>query len=402
MKQIKVLSGFLTVMISLLLLAAGCAPSSEKPATLEVKPKEQAPEITVETAKPEVEPKEQIPEKPPAIVKPEAELPPQLSAKADAGVELALKFTQGDSTTYKVIAEAQRDVKGEGALSEDSAFKGGATSNRVEMTFTQQIQTVDDKGNAVAKITIDELKYLAKVKDNVTLDFDSSREKDQNGPLYELIGQSYTIEITPAGQVSNIIDCSQAQAAVEGDSPDNQAASILLKPKAIKLRHTIPALSITEKKQSFDGELRTVEPLRPGDKWSNVKPFSFGMMGSKSYERIYTLKDIEDVDNCRIAVVQMKAIPSAEMAEELHQEQAPDFFSKMFDNTETYTGGLKLDLSAGKVKEYFEKLQSEWVAVDPEAGQKANSEPAALRMTATRFYRIELVRAEPAEVRKVD
>jgi len=414
MKRIRILSRFLTVVICLLLSAAGCAPSGEEPAKLEVKPAEQAPELAVEVAKPpeqdeekaseveivkpEVEPEEQIPpvatsprhggEEAPEIIKPEVELPPQLSAKAEAGVELTLKFTQEDSTTYKVITEAQRIIKGEGALLDESTFKGGITSNRIEMTFTQQIQSVDAQGNAVAKITIDKLKYSAKVKDKVTTDFDSSlaslsqseREKDQNSSLYKLIGQSYTIEITPAGQVSKIIDCSQVQAAVEGNPADSQAASILLEPDAIKLRHTIPALSITDKNQ-----------VRIGDSWSNVKPFSFGMMGSKSYERIYTLKKIEDVDNRRIAVVQMNAIPSSETTEELHKEQAMDIFSKMFDNIETYTGGLKLDLNAGKTEEYFEKLQSEWVAVDPSAGQKADIEPAALRMTATRFHRIEKI-----------
>ncbi len=297
---------------------------------------------------------------------------------AGCGNKLTLKFTPQDSTAYKVITEARRDIKGEGALSDDSIFKGGATGNRAEMTFTQQIQSVNEKGNAVAKITIKKLKYLAEVKDKVTMDFDSSREKDQNSPLFKLIGQSYTIEITPAGQVSKVVDVSEAKAIVKGGSSANQAASTLLKPEAIKLRHTIPALPISGKNQ-----------LKSGDSWSNVKTFNFGMMGSKSYERIYTLKDIEDVDNRRIAIVEMNAIPSAEMAEELHEEQAMGVFSKMFDNTETYTGRLKLDLNAGRTEEYFEKLRSEWVAVDPSAGQEDDGEPAALRMTATRFYRIE-------------
>jgi hypothetical protein len=308
------------------------------------------------------------------IVKLQAEPPP---SSADT---LSLKFTQNDSTVYKVITEAQRIIKGEGALLDESTFKGGTTSNRAEMTFTQQIQSVDDKGNAVAKITIDKLSYLAKVKDDVTMDFDSFREKDKKSPLYKLIGQSYTIEITPEGQVSNIVDVSQAQAAVAGSSPDNEAASILLTPEAIKLRHTISALPAAEKNQ-----------LRQGDTWNNVKPFNFGMMGSKSYERIYTLKDIEDADNRRLAIVEMGARPSAGTPAEPNQVQAMGVFSKMFDNTEAYTGRLKLDLTAGKVEEYLETLQSEWFAVDPAAEKKPDSAPAALRMTATHFYHIEKI-----------
>jgi hypothetical protein len=390
MKRIKISKWLASAVVCSILLAAGCAPTSEKPAKIEqggehvelVKPKEQAPIVTAETIKPKAEPEKQIPEKtvPTEMAKPAEAVKPAAELQGGKPVELALKFSQGDSTTYKVITEAQRNIKGEGALLDDRTFKGGATGNRVEITFTQQIQSVDAQGNAVAKITINELKYSAKVKDNINTDFDSSGGKDQNSPLYKLIGQSYTIELTPAGQVSKIIDYSQAQSAVSGISSASQVASMLLKPEAIKLRHTIPALPAADKNQS-----------RPGDKWNNVKPFTFGMMGSKSYERIYTLKEIEDVNNHRIALVEMNAIPSAETAPEPNQGQAMGFLSKMFDNTEKYTGGLKLDLNTGKVKEYSEKLQSEWVAVDPEAGQKPDSKPAMLRMTATHFYHIEKI-----------
>jgi hypothetical protein len=362
MRQIEIFRRLLISTVCLSLLAVGCRPSGEE-AAIQVKPEEKTPKVAEEAVKPQAEP----------------------------AVELGLKFSQGDSTTYKVISEAQRKIKGEGALLEDSKFQGGTTSSRAEITFTQQIQSVDAQGNAVAKITIDELKYLAKVKDNITTDFDSSLEKDQINPLYKLIGQSYTIEITPAGEVSNIIDTSQAQAAVSGSSHVRQIASMLLNSDAIKQRHAVPALPPADKNQ-----------LRPGDSWNNVKPFSFGMMGSKSYERIYTLKKIKDVDNRRTALVEMKAIPSAEMTEEMAQEQGMGFFSKMFDNKETYTGELKLDLNTGRVKEYSENLQTEWIAVDPQAGQKADGEPARLRMTATRFYHIEIVGEEPAAVRKVD
>ncbi|GAF73196.1 unnamed protein product, partial [marine sediment metagenome] len=130
---------------------------------------------------------------------------------------------------------------------------------------------------------------------------------------------------------------------------------------------------------------------RTGDNWSSVKTFNFGLMGSKSYEKIYTVKEIKDQDKRKVAIVEMNAIPTSEMAEQLHKEQVPAIFSKMFDNIETYTGRLELDLTAGKVKKYVEKLQSEWLAVDPLAGQKDDKEPAAVRMSATRFYSLEKI-----------
>ena len=106
---------------------------------------------------------------------------------------LALKFTPEDSTTYKVTTEADKSVEWEGpAAGKPKGFIGGHTGNRVEMTFTQDIKSIDDKGNATAKITIKGLKYLAKVKDNIVLDFDSSTGKDTSSPFSKLIGQSYS------------------------------------------------------------------------------------------------------------------------------------------------------------------------------------------------------------------
>ncbi|HUT46359.1 MAG TPA: hypothetical protein VMX36_08735, partial [Sedimentisphaerales bacterium] len=152
----------------------------------------------------------------------------------------------------------------------------------------------------------------------------------------------------------------------------------LLSLKAITERHTIPTLPDADKNQ-----------LHTGDNWSSIKNFSFDMMGSKSYEKIYTLKEIKDVDNRRIAIARMQAVPSAEYAKELHKEQSAAFFANMSDNTETYTGELKLDLTGGKVEEYRENLTTEWVIVDP--NPKENEQPAALIMTAVRSYSIEKI-----------
>ncbi|MHC4489206.1 MAG: hypothetical protein ACYSW7_08540 [Planctomycetota bacterium] len=260
------ISGFVAgAVVCVLLLTAGCAHPA------------------AETAKTKVESEEQKPT-----------------------VQLALKFTPQDSTTYRVIMEGEKGGEWKGAQpGKPSAFKGGRTGNRIEMTFTQQIQSTDDNGNAVAKITINGLKYLVKVRDQAVLDFDSLREEDRNSLLGKLIGQSYTIEITPSGQVSKVIDVSGARAAVRGGSTTHKRAAILLSANMIKERHTIPALPVTDKNK-----------LRTGDNWSSIKTFLFDMMGSKSYEKIYTLKEIKDTDGRRLAIAEMKAVPSSEMAEQ--------------------------------------------------------------------------------------
>jgi len=369
-RQVRICGFIASVAACVLILIAGCTNLAEETAKTKIEP-EKTIETKIkpeETAKIEVEHKEADRTK----AEPEEQKPP---------VKLTLKFTPQDSTTYRVIMEAQKSGEWMGSPpSKPSAFKGGNTGNRMEMTFTQQIQSTDDEGNAVAKITIKALKYLATVRDNPVLDFDSSREKDRDNPLGKLIGQSYTIEITASGQVSKVIDTSGTRAAVGDSTSAGNTATTLLSDNAIKERHTIPALPAADKNQ-----------LRTGDNWSSIETFFFDMMGSKSYEKIYTLKEIKDTDGRRVAIAEMNAVPSSEMAEQLHKEEATtSFFSKMFDNTETYTGQLKLDLVAGKVEKYVEELKTEWLAVDPSASQ-GKEKPDALRLTAIRLYSIERI-----------
>lgn len=368
----------LTAIVICSLIMAGCGKmESEKPELLagKEKPKvveEEKPKV-VEEEKPKV-----VEEEKPKVVEEEK---PKVADEGKPTIELALKYTPQDSTTYKYTAEAQRGIKWEGPVSKEDAFQGGTTSSRVELTFTQQIQSTDEKGNAVAKITITALKHLSIIRDNPALDFDSSREKDKNNALAKLIGQSYTIEINPAGRATKVIDANQAQEAVKGTSPATKTAVAMLTPITIIERHTIPAMPAKNKNK-----------LRKGDNWTSLKSFSFGLMGSKVYQRIYTLKDVTEKDNRRIALVEMKANPTTEMAEKLHKEKDIGDFSKMFENTETYTGRLEVDLTAGKVEKCLEKLESEWIAVEPMAGEKdEEKEPAVLTMIANRFYSLEKI-----------
>jgi hypothetical protein len=301
------------------------------------------------------------------------------AGEQNAPVTLALKFVPGDSAAYRVIRETDKGVEWKGPeSSRPKNFTGGHTANRIEMAFTQHVQNADGADKAVVKITITQMKYLAKVKDQVTMDFDSSRQRDLSSPLGKLIGQSYTIELTASGQVSKVIDAAEARAAAAGESVLNKTAANLLSDGSIKELHALPGLPAAGKDQ-----------LRTGESWSSIESFSFDLMGAKAYEKVYTLEAIQEVGNGRIAVARMKAVPSAEMAKELHKEQNAAFFSNMFDNTETFTGDLKLDLTNGKVQQWNETLQTAWFIVDP--NPKDPQEPAALRMTATRLHSIEQI-----------
>lgn len=367
-----------TTVLSLLLLAAGCAKSAKQTTTTEQK--------VVKAVETKVEPEKVVETKvgPEKTVETKVEPEKTVETKVEPderkpAATLALKFEPNDVSTYKVTMEAEKSVIWEGPKpSKPSAFKGGSTSNRSEMTFTQQIKSIDDDGNATAAITIKKLKFLAKVRDDIVIDFDSSREKDKNDPMNALIGQSYSVKITPAGRVATVIDAREPQTAVKGSSTAARTARALLGAEVVKQRHSMPALPPSDKNR-----------VSKGDTWSALKTFNFTLLGVKSYERIYELKEVRDSDKGKVAVAQMNGVPSSEKATELHKEQSTGFLSKLFDNTEEYTGRLELDLAAGKVNKYTEKLKSEWLAVDPESVQNDDKEPAALRMTALRFYEIE-------------
>ncbi|MHC4624518.1 MAG: DUF6263 family protein [Planctomycetota bacterium] len=294
--------------------------------------------------------------------------------------QLVLKFTKGDSATYRLVTEATRSVQFEGALAKENIAKGGQTGDNVEMTFSQQVESVDLKGNATVKVIIRSLKYLAKVKNNPILDFDSSRERDRNSPLANLIGQSYKIKITPSGRVTEVTHVKEARASVRGGTLPGTRAASLLGTDAIKERHTILALPATDAKRK-----------RPGDNWNSVRTYSFGMMGTRSYERVYTLKETEDRNGQQFAVVEMSAIPASEAVDQMVEEQASADFSRMFDSKDEYTGQLSLNLNTGRVEKYLEKLYLEWFIVDPMAKQRGDKQPDAVKMSTVQLHSLEKV-----------
>ncbi len=335
--------------ICALLTAAGCVEPSK------------------ESAKPSVEPEKKV--------KAEKQLPKTAEAKL---VTLALKFSPQDSTNYRVTTEMEDSVKLEGAMPDKVEAKDKRNFIRTELVFTQQIQSINDKGDAVANITIKGLKYLSVYKNDTVLDFDGS--KDQTNPLAKLIGQSYTIEVAPTGEVVRVADVNQAKAAVTGTPAAVKAASAILDTEAIKDRHGMAILPVSDKNR-----------LAVGGSWGNVKVFSFRMLGSKSYEKVYKLDKVSNVNGRQVAVVDMNAIPSSEMAEALNKEPSTAAITKMFDNTETYNGKLTMDATGGKVESYSEKLQTEWVMVAPSAKPADNEEPSVLKMRAVRAYSIEKI-----------
>ena len=291
-------------------------------------------------------------------------------------VELALKFKPQTATVYKLSTLAQKSVKFEGLSADGPSFKSGQNSIKTEIVFSQQVQDVADDGTATVSITIRQLKFFTQVKENVILDFDSSGKEDKSKPLAKLIGKSYQITVSPTGTVTKVSNLKSLRAAAKG----NQKVVEFFTVKAVKDRHAFLTLPKPD------------ETLRTGQSWSKIKTFAFGLMGPREYEKVYTLKSIRNAGNHRIATVEMEAIPSAKMSEQLHKKDKTSGMTGMFDDvTESYDGLLEMDLTDGNIRKASEKLRLSWLVVDPSAKQDDKTKSASITMAVTRSYQLERI-----------
>jgi len=300
---------------------------------------------------------------------------------AEPPVNLVLGFSHGRAATYRVTTEAHKSVEWIGSESaKPTGYVDGRSGNFVEIMFEQRVREVRDNGNAVLEIRIEALKYRGTIQSRTVLDFDSDKPDDSESPLAVLVGKSYRLEMSPRGKVVDLLDMESVREAVEAGSQVYSVAVKLFSDEVVRDRHEIPPLSALSD-----------ERVRPGQSWSDQKSFAFGEMGLKSFERVYTLTQVEQ-DDGRAAVVQMKAIPSAAMAEELHKRQVSGPLSGLFDSIDKYEGRLVFDLDGERIREYMEDMQTEWIIADPAMMQDTTAQPRGLKMGAGRLHRLELVK----------
>jgi hypothetical protein len=295
-------------------------------------------------------------------------------------VSLALAFSVGQTATYRATTDARKSVEWMGPESGRPAdFSDGYSGNHVEMTFEQRVEKVRDNGNALVEITIQGLKYRGVIQSRPVFEFDSTEPNDRDNPLAALIGKSYRLEMSPGGKVVELLDMESVRKAVKAGSPAYSVAAKLVSDEMIRDQHEVPPLSALKEGQA-----------RLGQRWSDVKSFAFGDMGAKGFERVYTLTQVEQGVG-RTALVEMKAIPSAAMAEEMHKRQTTGLLPGLFDNTDKYDGRLDFDLDGGRIRRYMEDMRTEWIIADPAAMQDTTAVPRALKMGARRLHRLELV-----------
>lgn len=290
------------------------------------------------------------------------------SVVSGKSADIKLNFTAGNTTKYKVITETLKDFKFEQPSL--NKLKEEQTGSKIEMKFTQKIDSVDAEGNAVASITINSIKFLAKNKGGVTLDFDSATNTKH--ALASLIDRSYRIKISPSGSVSSF-DVSSAKAV----SSDKFVRS-LLADKNIQQRHEV--LALPEAASST---------LKAGQSWSKVKSPPPGMLDPKNFEKTYTVKSI----NGNMAQIEMLAVPTSKKADNKAPKSDPGMgiFAKMFDAEDKWSGNLTLDLNSGKISKYNETLVSTYLAAEESRFQVEGKGPDMLTMGLTSSVSLEKI-----------
>ncbi len=287
-----------------------------------------------------------------------------LLAAAGCGqkADLALRFSPQSSDSYEVTSEIIKDFKFEQPTLDKVREEQSKTQYRV--AFTQTITAVDAEGVAAADVVIDGLAVHMTNKNEVKYAFDSAADTDKDKPLAQLIGQRYTVRLSPQGRVVSF-DTTEAQKAVAAGL-DAKMATRILSEEGIRERHEVPALWDANKKS-----------------WEQTVDSPPGLLAPKKFKKIYTLTGVENRDGKKVAVVTMNAAEAGDSAQGQSSSAGMGMFAKMFDSTDKFTGQLLLDVDSGRVAEYEETLVSTYVAQEMPENAAPDKGPDTLTMGFT-------------------
>ncbi len=291
--------------------------------------------------------------------------------------DLALKFAVGDRIKYRVTEESIKDFKFEQPSVNKVRFEPRSATSQIE--FIQEIESIDQQGAATAKIIVKGIKYLAKDKGEVKLDFDSSRKSDKKKPFAKLLGESYKIRLLPDGSVK-VLDAGKIRNAVRSGT-SAKVAKGMMSNENIQKRHEI--LSLPDAGNQL---------LSQGDNWTRVKEAQQRLMVPKAFEKTYTLKKVKEQDGRRLAFIDMNAIESPIPPKGVSKiAGGMGLFANLFDTEETYTGQMVLDLDTGQVIKYNEKLVTKYIAAEQSAKQKPDKGPDLLTIVLTYATTVEMI-----------
>ncbi len=289
--------------------------------------------------------------------------------------EVVLKPVEGQVSTYKAVDLYRKDYLFDQPSGDKQTIKN--TEMSTEVTYDQVTKGIDTEGNVTADITIKSLKYLNSDSEGMNIDYDSSRDTDARSAFARLIGQTYTIKISPSFEVLEISNVESARDAIEGGR-ESRFAEGFVSDKSIQRRHEVFSLPDKDKKT-----------LKVGDSWSRIIPSPAGVLIPKNYEKIYT---VEKITGSGLTLIKMNATPTSKKLEtQSKQSDALEMFRNFFDSEDDFTGRLLINTETGKVYEYNESLKSKYTAAEFPRGEPKPEQPDVLNLSFTEIHSIGLV-----------
>jgi len=291
-------------------------------------------------------------------------------------ITLSLEFEPGTKTRYQVTTEAVTAMEDPETAVQDNA--SAAPYPKVfessEVVFTQEIlgPLPEDTNMVVALITIDQVRYVRRSSGQPDLAFDSHKPSDQNSPFAKLIGQTYTIEISPLGYVTGVFNLRPARLAVRGPTPAHAAALEMVSPQAIFPRHGFFSLPGPD-----------VGSLAVGGRWRGVQQYTLrapgtdmDRLGTHRFDKIYRLQSVKQQPAGTVAEVVFEGSPIPGRTQDGRPAEVP-FLSC------SYIGGGEFNLDAGRVEDYLENLEVRMPL--PETGSSPAEGPEGRIVIATRY-----------------
>jgi hypothetical protein len=301
---------------------------------------------------------------------------PNEAAAQSEKITLSLEFEAGTKTRYQVTTEAVTAMEGPKTAVQDNVLTAPLmkVSESSEVVFTQEIlgPLPEDTNMVVALITIEQVRYARTSTGQPDLAFDSQKSADQNSPFTKLIGQTYTIEISPLGYVSGIFNLRPARLAVRGPTPAHAAALDLVSPPAIFPRHGFFSLPGPD-----------VGSLAVGGRWRGVQQLTLkapgtdmDSLGTHRFDKIYRLECVIKQPVGTVAEVIFEGSPIPRRTPDGRPAEVP-FLSC------SYLGGGQFNLDAGRVEGYMEHLEVRMPL--PGAGSSPAEGPKNHIVIATRY-----------------
>lgn len=194
----------------------------------------------------------------------------------DGKIDLRWKFEKGQALSYKTVQK--------------NGFEAGGIAVEQEMSQVMSLTTteVDDKGTGTLTVKYESL--AARGTGLLEYDYDSEKDKkESDNPmvkvLAKLVGQSFTVKVTPTGQVSEVKGFEkilEKMAAEGGDEGTNMMLKQMLSNDTMK----------TMMQQWFSP--LPSEKVGKGDGWTNDVSMPVPPLGQMKMTFKSKLSDVKD------------------------------------------------------------------------------------------------------------